>query len=104
LPQELLADVVNEALHRMNETHGSENKASGEESRLFLGVAISEFEGPWELSVIARSRFSMSDSGYASPPLWDFCQYTRCKRCEIDLQSAQKEGRCPLCGDDVYMT
>ena len=76
----------------------------------FLGTAWSDLEsekdeptrwGPWTIESVA---YPNQEFNVGLGPNYGLCQVGTCGACGIEVRSNVKQGLCPICGAEVYMT
>jgi hypothetical protein len=105
LPDEALLDVLRRlfAQRRPNPEEDSYCR-----NRFFLGTASQMLDddgvnwGPWQLETVAYPDLTVYGGGLG--PDWGFCQSGQCQACGTEVRSNVKQGICPICESDVYMT
>lgn len=78
-------------------------------NKFFLAIASSwlkdysetEWE-PWEIQAVAYPNRDVFREGFGPPG--GCYQWGTCQTCNIVMRSNEKNGICPICGNEVYMT
>jgi hypothetical protein len=77
----------------------------------FLGTASSLRESDdgeperwasWSIEAVAYIDRDVYPEG--AGPDWGYCQFGTCQSCQIHVRSNVKNGICPICGSNVYMS